>query len=376
MNDKKKVGVVTIIDNINYGTILQAFGLCDSIQKLGYEVELIDYRRANSTLLHQLNGIIHDRNRGILKRIIYSIGAIIFVPYVKNKLKRFLKHKIKLSKKYVGAESVKKDIPPADIYVTGSDQVWNTFYNDGIDDVFFLKFTDKYKISYASSIGMERFPEDDLKEIKESLTEYTNLSVREKESCRYLESIGINNVTHCIDPTFLLTHTEWMIKTKKRHFAEKEKYLLVYSVEERCNKKAFEIASQIAPKSGLKVYVVTPSDPLKLKNYRYDKIYSFADCDTFLNLMDGASFIVASSFHGTAFAINFRKQFITVLPDKFNIRVNDLVAKLNLENRVIGKDANLSVDTLQPIEYNDIDIILSEWIRNSMKYLKTSLESK
>lgn len=41
---KEKIGLLTMHDTINYGSLLQTFATYAAIEKLGYEVEVIDYK--------------------------------------------------------------------------------------------------------------------------------------------------------------------------------------------------------------------------------------------------------------------------------------------------------------------------------------------
>lgn len=368
-----KVLLVTIVDNINFGTILQAFALSQKIKDLGMEVEVIDYQRPNSTTYTQIKGIIANHNRSPINRIIYSTCALVLVPFIKHRLRRFLKDKITVTQRFTSYQSLCSADLKADVYMTGSDQVWNTQYNDGVDKVFYLDFTSGKKVSYASSIGMDFYNSDEISEILPLLHKYSALSLRESKSCRYLEMFGIKDIFHAIDPTLLLNKEEWS-KMFKPKLKLPEQYLLVYSVEGRNNDYIFQQASFIAKYKKMPLYVVSASDPIKLRKYRCDKIYAFANCETFLELMYNASFIVASSFHGTAFAINFQKEFITITPDKYNIRMEDLIGTLNLSSRVININQPLSMP-LQHIDFTKVNKQIEAWRFKSLSYLSSALKS-
>lgn len=367
-----KVLLITIIDNINFGTILQAFALSKKIEDLGYNIEIIDYQRPNSTVVHQIKGIITNHNRSLMNRVLYSACASILVPYIKHRLRHFLKKRFKFTKKFNSFEDLCNANMNADIFITGSDQVWNTQYNDGVDRSFYLDFTSSKKVAYASSIGMDTYTQEEIKTILPLLNSYNALSLREKKSCFYLESFGIKKPFHAIDPTLLLNKEEWS-KIFKHKLKLQKKYLLVYSVEGENNDFIFQQASIIAKSKNLPLYIVTASDPIKLRKYKYDKIYAFADCNTFLELMYNASFIVVSSFHGTAFAINFQKEFITITPDKYNIRMEDLIGNLNLFNRIINPTHTIT-EPFNPIDFISINKKLEVWRSESLSYLSSALK--
>lgn len=366
-----KVDITTIIDNINFGTILQAYALASVIKEMGHTSEIIDYWRPNSTTVYQVKGILYNSKRSFLNRIIYGTSAMILVPYIKHKLRSFVKKDFKFTPKISSKADILKKSISADVFVTGSDQVWNSVYNEGIDDIYYLDFTDKKKVSYASSIGLDSFPDYEITKVVQLLSKYSFISLRENKSCEYIERLGFQKPFHAIDPTMLLSKEQWLSHIKEKHNL-KDDFLLVYSVEGANNDFIFQQARRVAEQKKLKMYAITPSDPFKLRKYACDKIFSFADCESFLELMSKASFIVASSFHGTAFAVNFKKDFITITPDKYNIRMEDLMTKFGLHERIVNFENPIS-DTYESIDYDRIHRILKEWKTDSLNYLSKAL---
>ncbi len=368
-----KINIITIVDNINFGSILQAYALCHKIDELGYKVEIIDYWRPGSTTIAQVKGIIKNERRSIVNRTIYAFSAIMLVPWIKFNLRSFLRRRFKFTRRYDSVSELRRATPDGDIFLTGSDQVWNCSYNGGVDEAFFLDFTENPKLSYASSMGTDVFPPTDEARIVGLLRKYVNLSLREAESCGYIESLGLPRPVHCIDPTLLLDKEEWMSQVPENKTV-KHPFLLVYSVEGELNDFIFMQAKNIARSKGLKIYALTASDPFKLKKYGCDGIFSFANCETFLQLMYHASFIVASSFHGTAFAINFGKEFVTITPDRFNVRMRDLMTKLNLD-RIVDKGDNFHIEDLKTIDYKIVNNAVTQWREASINYLESILKS-
>lgn len=124
---------------------------------------------------------------------------------LRKKDKNFLK-KYLTKKEYYSFNELAQNPPQADIYVTGSDQVWNSSYNKGIDKSFYLDFAPKQKprISYASSIGMEYIPEHEKQTIIELLSKYQAISVREKKAEQLLNELNLPiKPTTVLDPTLL-----------------------------------------------------------------------------------------------------------------------------------------------------------------------------
>ena len=97
-----------------------------------------------------------------------------------------------------------------------------------------------------------------------------------------------------------------------------------------------------------------------------------ADTDTFLALFHNADYAVVSSFHGTAFAINFNRQFVTVAPERFSTRVQSILSLLNLSDRYVSNAE--SIPTVE-IDYNRVNSRLDEERKKSADTLKKLLEA-
>lgn len=371
-----RVALITIFDNINLGTIFQAYALAEKITNLGHKVEFINYIRPHETTFRQvINKLSQSGN--LLKRIFNSFVYLTVVPYAKWRLKLPISQKFKLSKVYTTIEELKRANIIADVFMTGSDQVWNCSYNHGVDECYFLGFTNKKKCAYAASVGTDVFPEEYLPKVKNFLSSYDKITVRENQTCKYLRKIGFKDVECVLDPTLLISKDEWLEKfnLKDKEPLMKEKYLLVYSVESKINDFIFQQAKKIADERGLKIVALTSGGPLLLRKYKntYDKLYSLADTKKFLLLLRDAAFMVASSFHGTAFSINFNKEFITITPPKFDIRTRSIIDQFNLNSRVVT-NCLISNDNLNPIDYNPINSLLSGYREKSISVLDEMLK--
>lgn len=371
-----KVALITIFDNINLGTIFQAYALAEKITNLGHKVELINYIRPHETTFGQVIDKF-SQSGNLLKRMFNSFVYLTVVPYAKRRLKLPISKKFELSKVCTTIEELKRANIIADVFMTGSDQVWNCSYNHGVDECYFLGFTNKKKCAYAASVGTDVFPEEYLSKVKNLLSSYDKITVRENQTCKYLKKIGFKDVECVLDPTLLISKDEWLEKFNLKDKAPlmKEKYLLVYSVESTINDFIFQQAKMIADERGLKIVALTSGGPLLLRKYRTicDKIYSFADTRKFLSLLRDASFVVASSFHGTAFSINFNKEFITITPPRFNIRMRSIIEQFNLNSRIVT-DKLISTYSLDPLDYTAINALLLRYREKSISLLDEMLK--
>lgn len=369
----KKVSIITILDNTNYGTYLQALALGMVIQRLGYEVTYIRYVRECTTPQYKLKLVKAD------SYIRYLYLKFLRIPQVENLKKKdvaFLKKFVKVSPNYYSLEEIKQNLPKSDIYMTGSDQVWNSVYNKGIDKCMFLDFVPDgaKRVAYAASIGMESIPEQEKVETVRLLKRYSQITVREQQTVSLLNKLGIESKV-VLDPTLLLNGEEWGKIAQTQPMELNEPFLLVYSVEGKHEAALMEqYAIAIAKERGLKIYEITYLHSMKKLRFA-DKHFCLATPDVFLNLMSKASFVVVSSFHGTAFSINMNKQFLTIMPGRFNSRVENILNITGLHDRLVT-DASFSATSLREIDYGVVNEILSKERDASFAILEDLLKTE
>lgn len=371
----RKICIVTILDVANFGSILQAYALATVIERCGYKIEFLNYWRRSYTTMHKVYTFLKDRSLGnFFKRILFALSAFFFYAPIRRHVRGFLTRKFAFTRPYYSINELLAHPPVADIAVSGSDQIWNSIYNNGIDRVFYLDFVNCPRIAYAASVGMDEFPQEELDEIERLLAQYRAISVRESQTCKYLHSLGFSQVQHVLDPSLLLNADEWkeIAGCKEHRSIKEEKYLLVYSVERFNNDFIFSQARQIAQELHLKMYVVCTTYPVKAKDYGFDKIFAVAGVKTFLQLMANADFVVASSFHGTAFALNFNKEFVTISANKFNIRMESLVNQFGIKHRIVS-NSEKRISELLPIDYDFINSQLNIARSISMDFLCKAL---
>lgn len=352
-----KTGLITIVDNVNFGTYLQAYATKRKLEERGHDVLIVDYVRPYLSPIIEVKKNIKNPKWSFVRKVAYAISYITVEPFMRWNLKRFLHRNSSMTKTCKSEHDIDLYTSNCEIFVTGSDQVWNTTHNYGIDECFFWTLKKGRKYSYAASIGIEHFPEEHKQRIYYLLSDYSAISVRESSAIKALENIGITGAQQVLDPTLLITGKEWLqVQTSK--FKKTESYLLIYSVEPKRNDFLCEQARIIANEKNLKVYVVCPSLKFK-RDFSADKVFNFSTVDDFLALFANADFVVVSSFHGTAFSINFNKEFITVSSGAFNSRVNSLLTLVRLKDRYIS-DRFLSSKELQPIDYDSVNEIINQ----------------
>ncbi|MCM1138977.1 MAG: polysaccharide pyruvyl transferase family protein [Muribaculum sp.] len=365
-----KVLIVTMHRGNNLGSALQAYALSEKIKTLGGEPIILDYipdrinfKKLLKISLNQLFGI------NGLKIKYNSMRSLAILVSSQLKYNRFFRRELNLTHRYTSLQQLEQELPYADVYMTGSDQVWNSFHNQGLEKVFYLSFVPdgKRKVAYSASFGRTHLEDWEVDETRRLLSRYKNISVREQSGIDVLNSIGLSG--KCVlDPTFLLDKDEWIKRTIPHN--ESDQYVLIYSVEPD-KSSLIKIAREIADKIGAKVFMVEwGKKPFK----GVDKMISLPDPLTLIDYFAKAEFVVASSFHGTALSINLNRQFISVAPAKFSTRVQSILTIVGEDERLVNPDNYEINKALIPIDYENINNRLNIEREKSITILKAMIE--
>lgn len=181
----KRIGVITIHNSPNYGATLQSFALWKYLSEQGYDVEVIDLYRPYQIEYIPSKKFKSCRRESCFKLIKSYIKKFFFVHQSVNLLSdevvckfRKFNSQIKLSKPFYGPDELYEHPPIYDIYITGSDQVWNPTQPYCVEP-YFLTFVGNSgkKISYAASIGISSLSETEEQKYKQWLESYIKISV-------------------------------------------------------------------------------------------------------------------------------------------------------------------------------------------------------
>lgn len=328
---EKKIGILTYHRVSNFGSLLQTYALQQYLIKKGNEVEVIDYYPERLRMKRLLFHVSPNWSRPFLRMTAHLIPAVISRLLGYHMMNRFLHKYIKLTEKsFASEDELLANLPQADIYMNGSDQIWNLDTSDGkTDRVFFMAFLSKKKIrtAYAGSFGKDDFSEEELTEIKKYLSDYKSISVRENTGLDILRRIGIDNGVWVLDPVFLLKKEEWLQIVPRMKLPHN--YLLVYNLNR--NPKISEMAQKIAKDRNLDIVNFAHSF-LFIKGA---KNIIYPTPNSFIALFANAGYVITDSFHGTAFSINFNKQFVCIPAPRFNSRLESVLSLFGLRERLI-----------------------------------------
>lgn len=337
-----KIAIITVHRANNYGAVLQAYATQKVLSEVG-ETSIIDYD--NRYISFRLDLIRYHKSLGLLanaKFIIHDILRIFSRYKAVKKFNSFISTYMNLTDKFSSKDLQERKANEFDVYVCGSDQIWNPEIatpQKKIDPNYFLNFANKksLKLSYASSFGHHKLTTDEQKQVKELLSDFTFVSVRERDAKDMLESfIDNQQINHVIDPTLLLNKQEWLDTFDVKEHSHFGDYILLYTApRSELLKKAVAYFSK---KLGLKVISIDQSF-FPLANV--DIHIKDAGPKEFIDYFVNAKFVITDSFHGVCFSINFNKAFVAIDSGKKSNRVNSLLNLLKIENRLIKNESEL-----------------------------------
>jgi len=322
----------------------------------GVDVEVVDYHCPQLTY-------ISSYKSKVSKNILKTFLRIIHLKYKRSRFAEFKADCIGISEKSYSPDSIKDANQDYDLFIAGSDQVWNLKLS-GNDMNYFLNFAEKKKrFSYAASIGQDAFPIEYADQIIKVLHDYQKISVREERAKELVENYcDISDVSVHLDPTLLFSGEEWKNVCQKAAPKE-DNYILVYTIA--YSKEVIEKAKEYAMKHNKKVlYVGQFSKEKGIKYISSPSVY------TFLSLFRDADYVFTNSFHGTVFSTLFQKKFWVALDleDGRNERIKNLLKLCGTTERV--DLANID----EEIDWETVEKSLSIERKKTSEYMKEILK--
>ena len=253
---KEQIGIITVHKNVNYGANLQAFASCKYLNKQGFDCSVIDYTLpSHEKSAHLFSWLKQswdaEKNKSFSRKIKLAVALALSAPWKSKRLKAFAKFRKKHVKMTKPCGTIQDIVNlHLDTVICGSDQIWNPSIMDGINPIFFSAIEGvKTKISYAASVGKDKFDTSDESKVKDLVSALDHCSVREENTAQYISSLTGQNIETVCDPVFLLDKADYENISSKRLI--KKDYVLLYSVVH--NDLLTEIAKQYADRLGLEL---------------------------------------------------------------------------------------------------------------------------
>ena len=366
-----KIGVLSSFGYIcnvnNYGSLLQYFALQTYLIRIGYDVYWIRFNKDKN-------------NPNIISKYIRKIAfnsnfKIQTEHFNKKDFNSFIEKYINVSDyEYRNYSEIKKNPPKADIYIVGSDQIWNGYSPDR-----YLMFVphSKPKISYAVSFGKNTIKRYLKPLLWYYLRGFKAISVREETGLKICKYVGRKDAKYVVDPTFLLQKEDYLkyinkekVKSENVHYIfsyfvnpfDKNlfPYIKVYNeLEETRIYKLIITAIQGAEMAFDKKNIMNPS-PLK-----------------WIELITNADYVLTNSFHGMAFSIIMRKQFLFMpqkgIGEEQNNRQINLLETLGLNDRIYNNNIDILKQLKKPINWKNIELKINTFVNFSKDFLSDNL---
>lgn len=369
-----KVGMLTCFIN-NYGACLQAYALQTVLHEYTDQVDIIQY----------LEPLGYDNDNSLVHRLLFNPITKTIVAQISRKYRISLKFKRSCeefkrknlhfgNEKYYSYEQLRDSVFDYDVFVCGSDQIWNPSFYDGPNKAYYLDFVKKgRKVAYAPSIGVSDIEEKYRTEFVRLINRIDFVSVREQTGSKIIEKYCNREAKVVLDPTLLISAEDWKSKIEEEGSIAKERYIFCYLFGN--NPFYFRFIEQTSKKMGLPVYIV----PFSREQMRadYNQIYDAGPLG-FVKLIHNASLVITDSFHATAFSINLNTPFYTLLRDNknkvnsMNSRVIDILSMAELENRLWEEERDF-MDFTTEVDWNKSNMILCAKRREDIQYLKQAI---
>lgn len=378
-----KIKTITCQHVYNYGASLQAYALQHHLESMGHDVEIIDF----NPWFHRDRYNPFWMSSKAIGRAVRIIRMFPFLRYIWCPLKSYRAGMFKTwgrkaafdnfereyyhltSTKYFSSDELKLNPPKSDVYVAGSDQIWNTFSENGKEPGYYLDFGDKAtrRISYAASLATSTIKVECKDAIKGWLSAFSAISVREKTGASLLGELGFGDVSVVLDPVFLLGKHEWrQLATKgNRYGLPHGSYVLVYDFLGNDN-NMISFVNDYAKARSLKMVSI---NDFSERDYVDININNAGPLE-FLALIDNAACVVANSFHATAFSVIFEKEFYTfnLVGHNNSSRMKDFLGSIGLIERL-----NPSVSSSTPVEWDKVSKVLCDSKNGCNVFLKENL---
>jgi hypothetical protein len=354
-----KIGIITFHWATNCGAVLQAYALQSYLERQGYDVQIINYV-PRSYEKSFIKCFITKRPWLIVKQLIEY--------YQERQLVIFRNNHLNLTRKYHSLQELKSNPPECDVYICGSDQIWNPYFTAGGEGKttlsYFLDFGSENtrRIAYAVSFGCTEYPEEIERIVIPVLKKFNAISVRERTGCEIVRRMGFSDVSLMPDPTLLLSSKD-------------------YDGVIDCSKishKAFSFFYMIHDKQ-----ITIEKIEGFFKHRLSENVVSTRSlgCSAtgigkWLKLIKNSNFMVTNSFHGVLFSVLYKKPFMVVPVEGslqgMNDRIITLLQDLGLQGRIINKFDPDSIEKLfsTTIKWNIVEEKIQSLRKNAELFIE------
>lgn len=378
---KEKVGIISYnahSNHMNYGAALHSYAFQQFLSSKGIASTIVNYfpktLEGHNIKYHYLDFKRFWHVGGFIRfQTNWLLGAKNnIVKY--NKFERFFKEHTNITSHvyHYGELMQTKHIEgePYSCFISESDVIWKLYGHNDFDEVFFLNFpaaSKSKKIAYAPSLSSRKFDDEELRQFKELVKDYSAISARERQGAEYMGKILGRDIPWVLDPTLLLSASDY---TKIAIQPKEKNYILLYNCMTNDKQMVLE-AERFAKGKGLQLIEVSNWFVNKIKHHH--KVITDAGIEEFLGYFMNASFVICNAFHGFCFSIIFQKPMLLFQRDNSDYRMKNITDAFGLSARLIPYDNKHIPKTLDGIDWLDVNDRLSTLKRKSENFLLNAI---
>ena len=329
----KKIAIVTIYDEKNFGNRLQNYAVCRYFKKKNIKAETIV---PVTTYKPYRQKVYFDKLFLILKK--QSDAE-------KLKLKRLCNFeeftKKNIPTKYIkslNSEFSEKISEKYSYFVAGGDQVWNPeFMKYASYKNMMLSFVNpKKKLCFSPSIGISKIPDEWKQRMKEGFNAFGEINVREKRGAELIEELTGKKAEVFIDPTLILNKEEWE-KVSSKSVGNGKKYVLEYFLGER----------DVEDEKVIEAYLDDGIERINVLDKNNPEAF-ISGPGEFIDLIKNAKVVYTDSFHACIFSIIFDIPFVVKrrkqnIGDMFS-RIDNLLELFKIDKVWVEENQPIIVD--------------------------------
>ena len=344
-----KISLLTFSKETNFGATLQCYALCTVLQGMGHNVDIIDIQ-------------LKSYSMSWYSAIMRLPMVWLFRQFRKDHLNLFTRH-------FSNIDDLRHNYPKSDLYIVGSDQVWNPAITKRLDSfIYFFSFLPKeaHRISYAASFGTETWNFPNLtSRVKELIHQFDAVSVREESGVKICHDEFNMEATLVADPTLLLSSYDDICG---KYDAERDTNDLIYYTFVH-NAPIQEVLVDFSKSQNLNAVVLRSN-----RAYTGFKLKRYVTVAEWLNSIRYSKIVVTDSFHCMVFCILFHKQFVAIPAQGGRAtRQESLLEQLGLSDHFCKKTEDL-YKTLEQIsalevDYSEVDKKIAEIRERSLRFL-------
>ena len=319
-----RIGMMTFLHNDNYGSILQAWALQQTLTDMGFDAVHIDYAPGKQEKIRNLL-MSGNSPRLILEGMRKKSAA----GKMHGGFDEFRKTCIRTTAPCRDHAALARAAEDFDVLLCGSDQIWSPVW---LNPAYFLDFSDKPKVSYAPSLGVKDMPKaGKRRKIARLVKGFSAVSVREQEGAALLvEMTGLEPVV-MPDPVMLVPKDKWQSVMDEN--VPQEKYILCYFIGD--NPSYWDTVAAVAQQENCAVRVIPRTEGARNAGYALEED---VPPKRWLGLINGAAHVVTDSFHGATFSAILNKTCTIVRryreddPESKNSRIDQLLRNLGVSD--------------------------------------------